>query len=105
MRNGARAARAGSARAGRGRLGPGFETRARLGAWTDALARETRQRPGRSVAIALGVGYVLGGGLASRLTARIVGAGIRVGLRMVLLPFVTESIAALAQGQTNHKET
>ncbi len=73
--------------------------------WADRLVQETREHPGRSVAMAVGVGYVLGGGLFSRLTARLLGTGIRIGLRTALLPFVTESLVALGQRQTNQKET
>ena len=57
------------------------EARKRVESWTDRLMRQTREHPGRSVAMAVGVGYVLGGGLFSRLTARILGTGIRIGLR------------------------
>ncbi|HEX3901795.1 MAG TPA: hypothetical protein VH853_03030 [Polyangia bacterium] len=55
--------------------------------------------------MAVGVGYLLGGGLFSRLTARILGAGIRIGLRTALLPVVTEGLLALGQKQTTQKET
>jgi hypothetical protein len=51
----------------------------------------------------VGVGYVLGGGLFSRLTARIVGTGLRIGLRTALLPFVTEGLLVLGQ-ETDHSE-
>jgi hypothetical protein len=70
----------------------------------DKLVRQTREHPGRSVAMAVGVGYVLGGGLFSRLTARIVGTGIRIGLRTALLPFVTEGLLALGQRHTTQRE-
>jgi hypothetical protein len=70
----------------------------------DKVVRQTREHPGRSVAIAVGVGYVLGGGLFSRLTARVVGTGIRIGLRTALLPFVTESLVALGQKPTTQRE-
>ena len=63
----------------------------------DKLRRQTREHPGRSVAMAVGVGYLLGGGLFSRLTARIVGTAIRIGLRTALLPFVTEGLLVLGQ--------
>jgi hypothetical protein len=70
----------------------------------DKLVRQTREHPGRSVAMAVGVGYVLGGGLFSRLTARIVSTGIRIGLRTALLPFVTEGLLVLGQKHTTQKE-
>ena len=75
--------------------------------WAAKLLRQTREHPGRFVAMAVGVGYVLGGGLFSRLTARIVGTGIRIGLRTALLPFVTEGLLVLGQKQTTprpHRE-
>lgn len=81
------------------------ETRKRALAWTDSLIQQTREHPGRSVAVAVGVGYVLGGGLVSRLTGRLLGTGIRIGLRAALLPFVTEGLAVLGQRHTTQKET
>jgi hypothetical protein len=81
------------------------KARGELGAWAERLARQTREHPGRSVAMALGVGYLLGGGLFSRLTARIVGTAIRIGLRTALLPFVTEGLLVLGQKPTTQRET
>ena len=78
----------------------GSGTRQQLESWADRLLRQTREHPGRSVAMAVGVGYVLGGGLFSRLTARIVGTAIRIGLRTAVLPFVTEGLLVLGQKQT-----
>jgi len=75
----------------------------RVESWADRLARQTREHPGRFVAAAVGVGYVLGGGLFSRLTARIVGTAIRIGLRTALLPLVTEGLFVLGQ-KTHHSE-
>lgn len=62
--------------------------------WADRLLRETREHPGRTAALAVGAGYVLGGGLFSRFTARLVRIGLRVGVRAALLPFVTQLIVA-----------
>jgi len=68
-----------------------------LGPTARALMRdlysETEKHPFRTVAIALGGGYVVGGGLFSPLTARLVGVLIRVGLRAAALP-----LARLAMG-------
>ena len=74
------------------------EARERLGAWTEVLARETRKHPIRSVAVALGVGFVLGGGLFSRVTARLVAVGARIGLRMAVVPLMAQGLAALTDG-------
>jgi hypothetical protein len=64
----------------------------RLGTWEDKLSREVRKHPGRTVAAALGVGYVLGGGLFSRFTARLLKAGLRMGVRAALVPFIAEGL-------------
>jgi hypothetical protein len=65
--------------------------------WSDALARQTEEHPFRSVAVALGAGYVLGGGLFSPLTARVAGAAVRIGLRLAIVPFVTQSLVAAGE--------
>jgi hypothetical protein len=73
------------------------ERRGQVGAWSDSLSRQTKEHPVRSVAFALGAGYVLGGGLFSPLTARIVGAAVRLGLRLAFVPLLTQSIVALGE--------
>jgi hypothetical protein len=73
------------------------ERRSQVGVWSDSLSRQTKEHPVRSVAFALGAGYVLGGGLFSPLTARIVGAAVRIGLRLAFVPLVTQSIVSLGE--------
>lgn len=68
-----------------------------IASWSEALARQTKEHPVRSVAFALGAGYVLGGGLFSPLTARLAGAAARIGLRLALVPFMTQSIVAVGE--------
>ena len=80
---------------------PSSEARKRIAAWGEMLTRQTKEHTGRTVAMALGAGYVLGGGLFSRLTARIVGTGIRVGFRMILVPFVTQSLVSIGDSMWN----
>jgi hypothetical protein len=74
------------------------DVRHRIDAWAAAIRDQAREHPGRSVALALGAGYVLGGGLFSVLTARLAGAAVRIGLRVAVVPLVTDSIAALGDG-------
>jgi hypothetical protein len=64
---------------------------------TDLKARVERHPYGALVA-ALGVGYALGGGIFTPLTARLVRFGVRLGLRAALLPIVTERISELVEG-------
>jgi hypothetical protein len=54
------------------------------------------RHPIGTVAAALGIGYVLGGGLFTRLTARVLGFGVRVGLRLAVLPMLKEEIVGIA---------
>jgi len=72
-----------------------------LGAAIDAgwasLRQHMREHPGRTVAMAVGAGYLLGGGLFSRLTGRILGTGARLALRLVAVPLAVEvGVAAAA---------
>ena len=68
-----------------------------IASWSEALAHQTKEHPVRSVALALGAGYVLGGGLFSPLSARIAGAAARIGLRVAFVPFMTQSIVAIGE--------
>jgi hypothetical protein len=81
--------------------------RERVSTLRETLIRQTKQHPGRSAAIALGAGFLLGGGLFSRFTARVVGAGVRLGLRMAVVPFITQSLVAAVDGlrHSDHQET
>jgi hypothetical protein len=64
--------------------------------WGASLARQTRERPLRTVALTLGTGFLLGGGLFSPIAVRLLGAGVRLGVRFALLPMVAEGLASLA---------
>ncbi|HZI09990.1 MAG TPA: hypothetical protein VE153_06310 [Myxococcus sp.] len=73
--------------------------------WTDArgavadlgqtldLRGRVERNPYGMVAAALGVGYVLGGGLFTPMTARI----IRLGVRLAALPFVKDELMGMAE--------
>jgi hypothetical protein len=74
------------------------QVRNRVTTWRQTLIREAQERPGRTAAIAVGAGYLLGGGLFSALTARLVGTGVRVAMRLALIPLVTQTVASLGGG-------
>ena len=59
------------------------------------------RNPYGMMAAALGVGYVLGGGLFSPLTARLVGFGIRMGLRLAAIPFIENELRGLTESVLN----
>ena len=61
----------------------------------DDLEDQLARNPYGVVVGAIGVGFVLGGGLFTRLTARVVGAGVRIGLTSAL-PFLTEALLKAA---------
>lgn len=50
------------------------------------------RNPYAMMAAAAGSGYVLGGGIFSPLTARIVGLGLRLGLRLAAVPFIQREL-------------
>ena len=59
------------------------------------------RNPYGMMAAALGVGYVLGGGLFSPLTARLVGFGMRMGLRLAAIPFLENELRGLTESVIN----
>ena len=56
--------------------------RQRIDKWRDTLSEQINGTPGSTVVIALGTGYLLAGGLFPRLTARLAGLGMRIGIRV-----------------------
>jgi hypothetical protein len=67
-----------------------------LGDALDIKGRVDRH-PYGTVAAALGIGYVLGGGLFTPLTGGIVRMGLRIGLRLAVLPLLRQEIAQLVE--------
>jgi hypothetical protein len=61
------------------------------------LDGRAKRHPYGTLAAALGIGYVLGGGLFSPLTARILGLGLRIGMRLAVLPMITDELSSLAE--------
>jgi len=65
----------------------------------DYVREQLQQRPYATLATASGIGYILGGGLPSRLTGLLFGWGSRIALTMAvqqLGPQLTRSTAANA---------
>ncbi len=65
-----------------------------------AIDERVSRNPYGSVAAALGIGYVLGGGIFTPLTSRIVSLGVRIGIRLALLPMLKDEISVLADALT-----
>lgn len=62
------------------------------------LIGQVREHPYRTLLIATGVGYVLGGGLFTRLTANV----LRAGLRVASIPAIQGEIIGFAAGAIAH---
>lgn len=58
------------------------------------------RNPYGMVAAAVGVGYVLGGGIFSPLTAKIVGFGLKMGLRLAAIPFIKDELLGVVAAAT-----
>jgi hypothetical protein len=67
----------------------------------EAVAREFELHPFRTLASAAGAGYLLAGGLFSRLTLRL----LSFGARLVLLPVIAAEIAAARPSAPNQGHT
>lgn len=59
---------------------------------TTRLWAEIRRRPGRSLAIALGAGYLAGGGIGTILTARLLALGARAAMRLAFVPVLADGV-------------
>ena len=65
-----------------------------LGAALD-LPRRMKSNPYAVLGVALGAGYVFGGGLSSWVTRRLLEGGLKVGLQIAIIPLLTAQIEAL----------
>ncbi|HXT94818.1 MAG TPA: hypothetical protein VN853_00855 [Polyangia bacterium] len=69
-----------------------------------AIEERVNRHPYGSIAAAIGVGYVLGGGIFTSLTSRIVTLGLRIGIRLAVLPMLKDEISGLADALTGEGE-
>jgi len=69
-----------------------------------AIDERVNRNPYGSVAAALGIGYVLGGGIFTPLTSRIVALGLRIGIRLAVLPMLKDEISVLADALAGEGE-
>jgi hypothetical protein len=61
------------------------------------IKRRLQRNPYGMLAGALGIGFVLGGGLFTRLSGRVLGAGLRVGL-MAAMPIIAKQLTQALGG-------
>lgn len=70
------------------------------GAVADVRARvdsQVARSPYTTLAAALGVGYVVGGGLFTPFTGRLLGGAFKLALRVAVLPLLQQELAGAAQ--------
>jgi len=60
--------------------------------WRDGVLAEIRRRPARSLLVAVGTGYLAGGGLGTILTARLLSLGARIAMRLAIIPVLADGI-------------
>jgi hypothetical protein len=71
--------------------------------WRDDLISQAKNHPLRTFAIIAGVGYVVGGGLFSRMTIRMVAMGMRFSPRLAWVPLFSRGVVSLLQGTLRDK--
>ena len=59
----------------------------------DSLGERMKRNPIATMAGAVGVGYIVGGGFFSPLTRRVVGMGVRVGILLAAAAYLAEGVA------------
>lgn len=73
------------------------EARRSVTSFADDLRTRVEEEPVKTLALAVGAGYILGGGLFSALTGRLLYGGLRIGLRLAALPLVREELLGLIE--------
>jgi hypothetical protein len=65
------------------------------------LPRRMSQSPYGMIGVALGVGYLLGGGLFSSTTRRVLHVGLRFGVQVAAISLLKEQFGLLTRGASN----
>jgi len=73
------------------------EARRSVESFAEDLRTRVQEEPVKTLAMALGAGYIVGGGLFSALTGRLLYGGLRIGLRVAALPLVREELLGLIE--------
>lgn len=62
------------------------------------LQQQIEEHPYETLAIAAGVGFVIGGGLMSKLGAKLVATGLRVGFASAVTPVLNSLLQEVSNG-------
>jgi hypothetical protein len=76
------------------------EARRSIETLADDLRDQVEEHPWRTLGMALGAGYILGGGLFTALTGRLIFGGLRIGVRLAALPLVREELLGMVENIT-----
>jgi len=83
----------GNKRAEGPRLGAAMgEARDSVQTMVSELRDKVEEHPWRTLGLALGAGYIVGGGLFTALTGRLLFTGIKLGTRLAALPLVRDEV-------------
>jgi hypothetical protein len=77
------------------------EARQSITDFAEDLRTRVQDQPVKTLAMALGAGYILGGGLFSALTGRLVMGSLKIGLRLAALPVVREELLGFVETVTD----
>jgi hypothetical protein len=64
--------------------------------WLRILERETSEHPLRTAGLAVGAGFVLGGGLLTPLMGRLLSVGLRLAMRAAIVPALSRGLGELS---------
>jgi hypothetical protein len=73
------------------------EARRSIETTVEDVRERVQEQPVKTLALALGAGFVVGGGLFTPLTGRLFYTGLRMALRLAALPLVREELMALVE--------
>jgi hypothetical protein len=80
------------------------ETRRRFEVWYGSVETAMKERPGAALAFALGAGFVLGGGVFTRLTLRVLLGSITLATRAAGLALAGQSLSKALEGNRDRRE-
>jgi hypothetical protein len=61
------------------------------------LRERVNRNPYGAMGVAVGVGYLLAGGLFTPLTGRLLGLGLRIGMRLAIVPLIERELGTLVE--------
>jgi hypothetical protein len=66
------------------------------------IQEQVQEHPYRTLAVAAGLGFALGGGLLSRVTGQLVATGLRLGIAAVVTPLATQLVDQIRGAHTHN---